>query len=64
MNLGWPFLSFLFKNIILTAIQTQCFTKVAGGKAGLPRSGKNIWKNENFSRSGKSQGILWMAREI
>ena len=45
---------------------------------GLPRSGKNVWKmkkkiftvrekcleNEIFSRSGKSQGMLWMAREI
>ena len=32
--------------------------------AGLPRSGKNILENEIFSRSGKSQGILCMAREI
>ena len=32
---------------------------------GLPGSGKNIWKmNEIFSRSGKSQGILWMPKEI
>ena len=32
--------------------------------SGLPQSGKNIWKMIFFSRSGKSQGILWMVREI
>ena len=30
---------------------------------GLPWSGKDIWKWNFYSRSGKSQGILWMARE-
>ena len=25
---------------------------------------KKYLENDNFSRSGKSQGILWMAREI
>ena len=33
-------------------------------KTGLPRSGKNIWKMTFFPGQGKSQGILWMAREI
>ena len=32
--------------------------------AGLPWSRKSIWKTKFFFRSGKSQGILWMDREI
>ena len=30
---------------------------------GCHGQGKNVWKMNFFFRSGKSQGILWMARE-
>ena len=31
--------------------------------AGLPESGRNIWKM-NFFQVGEKSGILWIAREI